>query len=245
MINKNILLSIIQKYYLDLNDSVKWVVKDENLEIKFMSPSRDVIGKIFYPGFALENCDLAIYDTKKLINLIKICDNDLIIRAEHFNQLFTKLLISDTKYNLTYALSDPLIIKKVGKVNIPKWDIELNLSLNDLTNLIKANKALPESSNMTIEVSPDIVEDYICEFIFGDENNYNNNITYQISGNIKETDIHLPFNSNLFESILNANKDMKEGKLFINKKGLMKLEFKSDDGIQSEYFVVRLAETNF
>ena len=33
MINKQVLTSIIDKYYLGLNESVKWIIKDNTLEI--------------------------------------------------------------------------------------------------------------------------------------------------------------------------------------------------------------------
>jgi hypothetical protein len=42
------------------------------------------------------------------------------------------------------------------------------------------------------------------------------------------------------KDILNANKDLK-GKMFINKEGLMKIEFTSED-MSSVYFIVRKSE---
>ena len=44
MINKLQLQSIISKYYLNVNESVKWETKDNKLKIDFMSPTKDVIG---------------------------------------------------------------------------------------------------------------------------------------------------------------------------------------------------------
>jgi hypothetical protein len=48
----------------------------------------------------------------------------------------------------------------------------------------------------------------------------------------------------MFKSILQVNKDMEEGKIYVSSMGLMKLEFKTDT-IYSEYFMVRKAETSF
>ena len=73
MINKLIVQSIINKYYLGENESVKWVVKDNSLSIDFMTPSKDVIGSVVCTNFELEDSKLAIYDTKKLNSLISIC----------------------------------------------------------------------------------------------------------------------------------------------------------------------------
>jgi hypothetical protein len=64
-------------------------------------------------------------------------------------------------------------------------------------------------------------------------------------GDINVQEMKLPFNSNLFKTILQANKDMVEGVMHLSSKGLMKLEFKTEDGIESEYFMVRKESTNF
>ena len=63
MINKLKLQSIINKYYLGVNESVKWEIKDNSLTIDFMTPSKDVIGKLTCNDFELEDNKLAIYDT--------------------------------------------------------------------------------------------------------------------------------------------------------------------------------------
>ena len=54
----------------------------------------------------------------------------------------------------------------------------------------------------------------------------------------------LPFNSDTFKTILQANKDMEGGKLKLSSMGLMRLDFNLDD-ISSKYFMVRKAETEF
>ena len=46
MVNKLILQSVINKYYLGENESVKWKIKDKTLTIDFMSISKEVIGNI-------------------------------------------------------------------------------------------------------------------------------------------------------------------------------------------------------
>jgi hypothetical protein len=84
----------------------------------------------------------------------------------------------------------------------------------------------------------------IVEFVFGDESGHNNKITYQILGDIKEQNMKLPFNSDVLKTILQANKDMDGGKLYLSTMGLMRLQF-SNNGISSDYFMVRRAETSF
>ena len=244
MINKLTLQSIINKYYLGLNESVKWSIDNNTLEINFMTPTKDVIGSVICNSFEVENASLAIYDTKKLQNLVSICNGDLLLELEKTNKVFTKLKISDMNFNLNYALSDPLLIDKVGTVNVPDWVVELNLTPEDTENIIKAKSALAGIDNMLVTTAVNLDNQDVVEFVFGDESGHNNKITYQIQGNIREQDMKLPFNSDMLKTILQANKDMDGGKLYLSTMGLMKLEF-SNNGISSEYFMVRRAETEF
>lgn len=244
MINKTVVQSIINKYYLGLNESVKWVVNDNMLNIDFMTPTKDVIGSVTCNDFELENSQLAIYDTKKLSNLISICNGDLLLELEKTNKVFTKLNISDMNFNLTYALSDPLLISKVGTVNTPEWVVELDLTSEDIDNLIRAKSALSGIDNMLVTTTQDLDGEDVCEFVFGDESGHNNKITYQIQGDIKQSDLKIPFNSDMFKTILQANKDMDGGTLYLSSMGLMRLEFQSEN-TTSEYFLVRKAETSY
>ena len=244
MINKAKLQSVINKYYLNVNEAVKWVVEDNKLQIDFMSPTKDIIGKLTCNDFQLEDSTLAIYDTKKLNSLVSICNGDLLLELEKTNKIYTKLKISDLNFNLTYALSDALLIGKVGTINMPEFVVKLNLTTEDIENLIKAKSALSQVDNMLITTTTNLDGEDVVEFVFGDESGHNNKITYQISGDIKETNIKLPFNSDTFKTILQANKDMEGGKLKLSSMGLMRLDFNLDD-ITSKYFMVRKAETNF
>ncbi len=244
MINKLTLQSVINKYYLGLNESVKWNIQNNLLEIDFMTPTKDVIGSISCEDFQLEDSKLAIYDTKKLSNLISICNGDLLLELEKTAKVFTKLKISDMNFNLNYALSDPLLIDKVGTVNVPDWVVELELTPEDIENIIKAKSALAQIDNMLVTTTQDLDGNDVVEFVFGDESGHNNKITYQIMGDIKEQNMKLPFNSDILKTILQSNKDMDGGKLCLSTMGLMKLEF-SNNGISSNYFMVRRAETEF
>ena len=244
MINKLKLQSIINKYYLGANESVKWEIKDNSLSIEFMTPSKDVIGNLTCKNFELEDSKLAIYDTKKLQNLISICSGDLLLEFEKTREIYTKLNISDLNFNLSYALSDPLLINKVGNVTEAEWVVDLDLTSEDISNIIKAKSALAQIDNMLITTTTNLDGEDVIEIVFGDESGHNNKITYQISGDIKETDIKLPFNSDMFKTILYANKDMEGGKLLLSSMGLMKLSFELDD-ISTTYYMIRRAESEF
>ena len=244
MINKSTLQSIINKYYLGLNESVKWVIENNSISIDFMTPTKDVIGNVSCNDFQLEDSKLAIYDTKKLSSLVNICNGDLLLELEKNNAICTKLKISDLNFNLNYALSDPLLINKVGEVTIPEWVVELDLTSEDIDNIIRAKSALSQVDNMLITTTTNLDNENVVEFVFGDESGHNNKITYQVLGDVKETDLKLPFNSDTFKTILQANKDMDGGQLLLSSMGLMRLNFNLDN-ISSNYFMVRKAETEF
>ena len=235
MIAKSLLSSIISKYYLGTNESVKWVVNDNNLEINFISPSKDVIGHVICENFQLDNTVLPIYDTKKLNNLVSICQGDVLIEVEKINTVATKLNLSDMHFNLTYALSDMLLIPKVGSVNEPNEDV---------SQLIRAKSALSDVDNMVFKTTTDLDGNLVCEIVFGDGHGHSNKITYQLMGNVKEGGISVPFDSGMFKTILSANKDMESGTLKLAKGGLLQLRFNTDE-ISSEYFMIRKAETDF
>ena len=244
MINKLTVQSIIDKYYLGTNESVKWVIENNSLSIDFMTPTKDVIGKVTCKDFELEDSNLAIYDTKKLNSLISICNGDLLLELEKRNAIYTKLKISDLNFNLNYALSDPLLIGKVGEVNEAEWVVKLDLTQEDVVNIIKAKSALAQIDNMLVTTTTNLDGENVVEFVFGDESGHNKKITYQVLGDVKETDLKLPFNSDTFKTILQANKDMDGGQLLLSSMGLMRLNFDLDN-ISSNYFMVRKAETEF
>ena len=92
---------------------------------------------------------------------------------------------------------------------------------------------------MLITTTQDFDGNNICEFIFGDNTGFSNKITYQVNGGeIKNNDLNVPFNSEIFKDILNNNKDQDYCKLKLSDNGILKLDFTSDS-IESEYFVAR------
>ena len=244
MINKSILQSVISKYYLNVCESVKWKTENNNLSIDFMSPTANIIGKVTCNDFPLEDSELAIYDTKKLSSLISICNGDLLLELEKQHKLISKLKISDLNFNLTYAVSDPLLVPKVGTVNVPEFTVDLSLTKEDIDNLIKAKSALQGIDNMLITTTKNLDGENVCEFVFGDEHGHNNKITYQIAGNITEESMKIPYNSDTFKTVIHANKDMEEGTMKISSMGLIEFKFKTEK-VLSEYYMVRKAETDF
>ena len=244
MIQKLVLQSIINKYYLGVNESVKWKTQNNELTVDFMTPNTEIIGNVTCTDFQLQDSELAIFDTKKLNNLIGITNGELLLELEQQKSIYTKFKISDLNYNLTYALSDPLLIGKIGIVNEQEYEVELRLEKEDIEALIKAKSALVGIDNMKINTTRNLDDEKVCEFVFGDEMGNNNKITYQLRGRIDDEDLSLPFTSDMFKTVLYANKDQDYGTLKLSSVGLLHLQFISDT-ITSNYYMVRKAEEGF
>ena len=107
MIAKTQLQSIIAKYFLGEIEQIKWEIEDNHLNINFITPSNMVLGSVKCNDFQMEDAELAIYNTKKLANLISICSGDLMLDLERQKDIITKLKIADENFNLSSL--NPLI----------------------------------------------------------------------------------------------------------------------------------------
>jgi hypothetical protein len=236
MISKLELQSVIEKYHLNgLIENVKWEVdKNKQLTINFMSPTREMLGKVVYNGFPLPESAIGINNTTQLDKLLAITSGDLVLDYVKESKIITKLLIADEQFNLNYALSDLLTIPKPGEYNGPEeYNVETKLDNEIISALVKAKNALTNSENVVVK--PDTLG---LGFTFGGDVEYANKVSYYIQ-NIapSETDFELTYNSNLLKEILVNNKDMENGTLHVNNNGLMKIMFNSKN-IQSIYYIV-------
>ena len=238
MINKTTLTSVISKYYLNgLNNQVKWRIKDNQLTVYAGDNGR--VCKVIHNNFNLEDAELGVFDTHKLSKLISITSGDLSISLEKIKAVYTKMHIADLNFDLTYSLADILILGKNTYYEDPEeFEIQIDLTREDIDHLIKAKSALADVNNMLITTTTDMDGTNICEIIFGDNTGFSNKITYQLRGNITKGDIQIPFDSDIFKDILSANKDMESGTLKISEVGMLKANFTTEE-TESEYFIAR------
>jgi hypothetical protein len=236
MISKLELQSVIEKYHLNgLIENVKWEVdKNKQLTINFMSPTREMLGKVVYNGFPLPESAIGINNTTQLDKLLAITSGDLVLDYVKESKIITKLLIADEQFNLNYALSDLLTIPKPGEYNGPEeYNVETKLDNEIISALVKAKNALTNSENVVVK--PDTLG---LGFTFGGDVEYANKVSYYIQNVApSEIDFELTYNSNLLKEILVCNKDMENGTLHVNSSGLMKIMFNGKN-IQSVYYIV-------
>jgi len=219
MINKVELQSVINKYYLNgLIESVKWDIKDNNLNIKFTAPTREMIGEISCANFKLENSSFGISNTSQLLKLINITTGEVMLSFIKNNKIFNKLIIADQQFTVNYSLADILTVPKTGAYSgSEEWDIEINLENETIIALIKAKSALSESTTVVINPYKSLDGDPQLELTFGGDIEYANKVSYYLNIN-KNTnqDFELAFNSDLLKEILSCNKDATESKMYVN-----------------------------
>jgi hypothetical protein len=244
MIHKLTLQSIISKYYLNGTvEAVKWVIKDENLTIRFMSPNKDMLGELTYSGFKSTNNEIAIYNTSQLNKLLSIMSGNVMLSVSKSGGVNTHLMIGDTQFNSIYALADTLLIGKVAKAEEPsEYTSTSTIDIEQITALIKAKSALPDTTVVNISTENNINGDNVLRFTIGEKSSYSNLIQYDIATQSNGT-FDIPFNANILKEILVANKDQESGTIEISKDGLIKLSFESEDKtLKSTYFMVRNQE---
>ena len=243
MIPKYELQAVINKYYLDgMIEAVKWDIKDNQLNIKFTSPTKEMIGEVSHSNFTLSDSNVGISNTSQLLKLISITNGDIMLSYVRNNKVCSKLIISDNQFTANYTLADTLTINKSGAYTGPDtYNLETSLDKEMILALIKAKSALDDSKTVIFKPTTDMEGEFLLELIFGGDVEYSNKVSYYLSNFVKNNvpyDFSLGFNSDLFKDILAVNKDAEKAKISINLEGLMKLEFAAEN-IKSTYYIVQ------
>lgn len=240
--NKQTLTSAVDKYYLNGTvEAVKWVVKDKVATIDFITPMKNLVGKVISPNFDLEDSEVGIYNTSQFYKLVKIMNDTVVLKlnkSERGTPL--ELTLADNQYDLNYYLSDLNLIETVPTINEPAdYDAELDIDSDFISKFTNAKKALGDVKQFTAkcEVSDGTMELLIT---IGEGNGYANKIKFKTKCEALFGLDEIPFPADVMMEVLKANEDATEGKLHISQEGLMKISFK-EDGIDSTYYLVRLS----
>ena len=249
MIAKNTLQSIISKYYLGGKvESVKWKVKDGKLDIDFMAPTKDMIGRLSCDKFPMVNeGEMAIFNTTQLNRLLNVLAGDLMLDASKTNKVLTKLTIQDAKASINYSLADPLMIQKVGEVDENmEWKVQAILENEDFHTFVRAASAIQGNEIVTLAATRDTIDTPIIKFVFGERMEFSNKVEFYVNAKFSDDvreDNKIPFNSEMLREIFNANKTSDTCHLSFVDDGLLRLTFVAEEeGINTTYFVVRKAD---
>tara|TARA_B100000780_G_scaffold49620_1_gene30801 strand:- start:6916 stop:7647 length:732 start_codon:yes stop_codon:yes gene_type:complete len=243
MISKNKLQSFISKYYLSQFNQANWKINNNNLSVHVGGPG--LSAGVYIKDFPIEEAQLGVFDSNKLQKLIGITSGDLLLATESQGALSRKLNISDANFELSYSLASPSIIPKINFHKDLEWDIELDLTRDDIDNLLKAKNALSEYNSLVIEGIKNLDGKTVCQFTFGDNTDFSSKVTYQIDGEVSDEFLMLqvPFNSHTLKEILNVNKDSDTSKFYLSSKGLGKFTFDNED-MSCVYYITRNEQVN-
>ena len=240
MISKKVISDIVSKYSLGNNvEKVKWIVTDEEITIKFINDSKNLVGTVNYrKKIGLKKGDYGIFNTSQLIKCLNILDGDILVDTTN-----SKLNLADTNYDIRFNLADPAVIPNVPDVsNTDQPSASFYVNDEFITRFVKSKDALSELETFTIETREGLNGE---ELVFTVGTNIKNTIEFTVENvTINESFSPVPFDSNLMKEILKANKDYQEGEIHINKKGLLDAHFDCGDGLHTGYYLVRRQENN-
>lgn len=239
--NKSKLVLVIEKYHLNGNvESVKWNVKDKTLNIRFITPNKNLIGEITLPNFELDDSEIGIYNTSQFLRLIKVTDDyiELSLNKGNYGKSI-ELLIKDNQFDLSYYLSDLSLIEEVPSVNEPiDYDATIEVYKDFIGKFLSAKKALGDIKRFTVQSH--LVDGKMeILFLLGDDAAYSNKIKFSEPAEALFGLNELPFPADYFKDILDANQGADKGVIKISNEGLLTISFTEDD-IESKYFLVRL-----
>jgi hypothetical protein len=240
--NKNILTSVIDKYYLNGTvEAVKWNIKDKNIVVDFITPFKNLVGKVTSPNFDLEDSEIGIYNTSQFYKLIKIMNETIILNLNKSNKgTPLELTLADNQYDLNYYLSDLNLIETVPTINEPNgYDAIVKIDSSFISMFINAKKALGDIKQFTVKTEYDDGAVNLV-VVIGDGNGYANKIKFKIVCESMFGLEEIPFPADVMTEVLRANEEATSGTIEISSEGLMKLIFK-EDSIESTYYLVRLS----
>jgi len=240
---KQTLTSVVDKYHLNgIVESVKWVIKDKNITVDFITPMKNLVGKVTSPNFDLEDVDLGIYNTSQFNKLVKIMDSTVVLgltKSPYGTPI--ELTLADNQYDLNYYLSDLMLIESVPNINEPTdYDTTSKIEPNFITMFANAIKALGDVKQFTVQTETKDGETSLL-IIIGDGNSYANKIKFKATCESMFGLSETPFPADVMMELLKANEEADSGTIQISQEGLMKISFK-EGSIESVYYLVRLSQ---
>lgn len=247
MIKKNSFVNFLEKVYLGKTiESLILEVEDKTLSCYLRKDSK-LVGNVELKEFDCEDSILGIYNPDVLLSMLSIledeCNLKLLSKEIGKKKEFVSLILKDKKgREVKYATSDPNIIedmesRKKVKTTVKEYDITIDLNSELITSILKSNPI--KSSSVTF-----VEEKGKLFLVFGYSINNTNQIKIELEADEVEDLGALGFDADIFSKILSANSSSFESaKLEIAIKGLMRLSFKTKEGL-AEYFLSKLQEEN-
>ncbi|MDB4342833.1 hypothetical protein OAA23_00360 [bacterium] len=235
---KSHIVNNIEKYYLNgLTKEVVWNLIGGKATIDFATETKDAVGQVIF-DMPLPDGPLAIYSTDALLRLINITSEEIQIElSKGPTGLVDKLKIQDNKFDLNYHLSDINSMPEVP--NVAETDYDFSFKVNDefITGFLKAHNALEKVKDVTLNTTTTKQGENVVEIILGERSQHSHKVKFTELATFESPSDILPFSANVLREVLAANKGT-EGNIYVSNKGLMKLEFNSEEST-AKYFIVR------
>ena len=235
---KSHIVSNIEKYYLNgLTKEVVWNLVGGKATIDFTTETKNAVGQVIF-NIPLPDGPLAIYSTDALLRLINITSEEIQIElSKGPTGLIDKLKIQDNKFDLNYHLSDINSIPEVPKVAETDYDFNFKVDDEFITGFLKAHNALEKVKDVTLNTTTTEQGENVVEIILGERSQHSHKVKFtELAEFTSQSDL-IPFSAIVLREILSVNKGI-EGIIYVSNKGLMKLEFNSEEST-AKYFVVR------
>lgn len=229
---KEILQNIIYKYHLEgVTENAKWNISNNEIEIPFISPNKDLFGRV-KTDFTNTDSEFVVYGTSRLLKLINVTDNQIDVKFNTQHKTTTKMVISDSNYELEYVLADLMLAPSIPKeINEPVYEIEFDLNSDLATRFIKAKKSVETEK---VFVTP--TQNQSLKFVIGEAGEFNDKINFEYPAKYDLLAIKtLEFPVEYLKNIFITNKC--DGKGFLSIEGVLKLQFE-ENNIKSEYFLI-------
>jgi len=238
-IDKSKLEGFISRYYLGgLGKSVVWNYDTKKLTTDFAAEARTMKGTVTFKSLGYpEEFKLGIFDTEKLIKLLSPIDNECDLKVVIAEGEAKSIDLTDGISSAHFMLSSIDMIPQTPKTKeLPKMDVGIKLTKDLIERFIKNANALSEVGTFTVMVGKTN-----AKLTIGYTSVASNSLSVDFDLDYSKPIAPITFPTNVFSQIFSANKEAKEMSFEMSEKGLIKMEFDSDD-YKTSYFVVSTEE---
>ena len=223
-------IDIIAKYQLKGNcNAVKWTVLDKNLTVNFMTEEGSMLGTL-EANVDMEDAEIGIKDTTKLINLMGALESDFSIKLHYEGKVLSGIRLKDEFIDMTFVLSDLSNIPVPRSLkSVPEFDLEIDLDKDFISRFVKARKALKDPTDVGTKLVAISTTDQEVDFIINYSDLNENRITLTSPAKVHNQINFMAFNVDLVSSVFSVNSDYRVGTLKVSDKGLAMFEFIGED----------------
>lgn len=231
------LMDFINRYYLGGNvEHVKWETDDNRLMCDFISADQSVVGSLTLHDFPLEDTTVGIYDTAKLMKLMKILDGTVDIDVEKAGDKAVAIHFEDDHKEINFRLGELSIIPETPKLKqLPDFTVSITLDDQFIADFISSERALDDSTTFAVQSDGTVVDVVVGYSQMGNTNKVVLNPAVETAAEVE----NVMFDSSIFREILSANRGSETATWEVSEQGLSRITFDDGDYEVTYYFVAK------